>query len=87
MKSEGDKSMRQIWEKETKLTKEEVHERLEKYFTDNKYIHAMFSCLFILLVVGYILTKLYFVLDFDCLMRLSFVVGPHWLSMFHVADW
>ena len=54
---------------------------------DNKYIHAMFSCLFILLVVGYILTKLYFVLDFDCLMRLSFVVGPHWLSMFHVADW
>ena len=30
--------MRQIWEKETKLTKEEVHERLEKYFTDNKYI-------------------------------------------------
>ena len=36
MKNEGDKSMRQIWEKETKLTKEEVHERLEKYFTDNK---------------------------------------------------
>lgn len=32
--------MRQIWEKETKLTKEEVHERLEKYFTDNKYINA-----------------------------------------------
>lgn len=40
MKNEGDKSMRQIWEKETKLTKEEVHERLEKYFTDNKYINA-----------------------------------------------
>ena len=32
MKNEGDKSVRQIWEKETKLTKEEVHERLEKYF-------------------------------------------------------
>ena len=32
--------MRQIWEKETKLTKEEVHERLEKYFTDNKYINT-----------------------------------------------
>ena len=43
MKNEGDKSMRQIWEKETKLTKEEVHERLEKYFTDNKYINATAS--------------------------------------------
>ena len=32
--------MRQIWEKETKLTKEEVHERLEKYFTDYIYITA-----------------------------------------------
>ena len=30
--------MRQILGERDKVNKEEVHERLEKYFTDNKYI-------------------------------------------------